>query len=181
MSDRVKGLLAQYETKLKRAEAEHTLKNAARLAFNDRAETALMNSVKPVLARLATALKGAGHKAWTHEHFWVSEEPKGEYTNVQLYCRLKSIRPDADSGSIAFELEASSVRFTADLDKLVIVVVARAGPSEPRGLPTSTMQEMALEQISEPRIEDILVEWLQRLIESTDPAKGASHSFPEDG
>jgi hypothetical protein len=105
MSDRVKGLLAQYETKLKRAEAEHTLKNAARLAFNDRAETALMNSVKPVLARLATALKGAGHKAWTHEHFWVSEEPKGEYTNVQLYCRLKSIRPNADSGSIALSLK----------------------------------------------------------------------------
>ena len=94
------------------------------------------------------------------------------YTNVQLYCRLKSIRPNADSGSIAFELEASSVRFTADLDKLVIVVVARAGPSEPRGLPTSTMQEMALEQISEPRVEDIFVEWLERLIESTDPAKG---------
>lgn len=171
MSDRVKALLAQYETKLRQAEAERELKNSARLAFNHRAETALTSSVKPVLARLATELKDAGHKAWTHGHYWVSEEPKGEYTNVQIYCRLKSIRPDADNRSIAFEPEASSVRFTADLDKLVIVVVARAGPSEPRGLPTSTMQEMALEQISEPRVQDILVEWLQRLIESSDPGK----------
>lgn len=172
MSDRVKGLLAQYETKLKRAEAEHKFKNAARLAFNQRAGTALMNSVKPVLASLATELRDAGHKAWLHEHFWVAEEPKGEYTNVQLYCWLKSIRPDDDSRSTAFELEASSVRFTADLDKMVIVVVARVGPPDPRGIPASTMQEIALEQISEPRVQDISVEWLQRLIESADPDNG---------
>jgi hypothetical protein len=170
MYDKLKALLYQYGAKFKQTWGPGHSKKVARSSFDYQAGIVFVRIVRPVLVRLEHQLKAAGHDAWVHEDFWISEDSQRDYSNVELYCRLKTVTKEVDGDDTLCEGEAPGVRFIADLDKLAVVVVARLGPSsQPRGFSLSTTHELPLAQISTQKVEEIAVEWLLKQIEPAGP------------